>query len=72
MNIHLEAKIRQNLEAGKQLTVLGVFNELKTFELRKFISNLRLKKGLPVKDKWETNELTKKRFKVYWMDRTAA
>ena len=71
MDIQLEAKIRQKLEAGKQLTVLGVFNELKTFELRKFLSNLRAK-GLPVKDKWETNELTRKRFKVYWMDKTAA
>ena len=71
MDIQLEAKIRAKLEAGKQLTVLGVFNDLKTFELRKFLSNLRAK-GFPVKDKWETNEITKKRFKVYWMDRTAA
>lgn len=71
MDNQIEAKIKAKLEAGKQLTVLGIFNELRTFELRKFLSNLRAK-GIPVKDKWETNELTGKRFKVYWLDRTAA
>lgn len=70
MYIHLEAKIRQKLEAGEHLTVMGVFNDIKTFELRKFISNLR--KVIPVKSKWESNQSTGKRFKVYYLDNNAS
>lgn len=70
MDIHLKAKIRKRLEENVVLTVLDVFREFGTFEGRHYFSELR--KEINLKDVWDYNPDTKKRFKRYYLVNNAA
>jgi hypothetical protein len=56
--------IREMLFKGRKLTVAGVFNEVKTLELRKFISVLRNDEGLNIAGVWTKGD-SGKHYKVY-------
>lgn len=59
-------KIATLLNGGAKLTVLGYFKLMQTFELRHFIAILR-KQGMKIADQWCKNEVTQKRYKIYWL-----
>jgi hypothetical protein len=56
--------IRIMLFADRKITVAGVFNEIRTLELRKFISILRNDEGLNIAGVWTKGDSGKK-FKTY-------
>lgn len=58
-------KIRAFLKAGCRLTVLIVFRYISTLEARHYIAILR-KEGMPIKDRWLTNN-NGKRFKEWYL-----
>jgi hypothetical protein len=60
-------RIYRDLKAGRVLTSLDAINEYKTVNLVKYLSDLRLKYGVPVKDRWIDLE-SGKRCKRYWVD----
>lgn len=57
--------IRQQLEAGRIITVQSVLRSVGTQELRHYISKLR-NEGLDIQSKWVTRG--EKHFKTYWID----
>lgn len=59
-------KIRTLLNGGAKLTVLLTLRLVKTLELRHYIAILR-KEGMKIADQWTKNEVTQKRYKVYWL-----
>lgn len=63
-NSTIKHRIKEQLEKGFILTVLGVFKELKTYELRTYIASLK-KSGMKIKSEW--NYKGGKRFKSYYL-----
>lgn len=66
MNTHQlpQNQVKQMLESGQRVSVLSIYNSLRTFEGRKIISNLRAT-GMKIADEWKRNDGGKK-FKVYF------
>ena len=60
------AKIRTLLLGGAKITVLSIFRIISTCEGRHYIAILR-KEGMKIADEWKTNELTQKRYKIFWL-----
>lgn len=59
-------RIRLFLKGGAKITVLTVFRYLSTLEARHYIAMLR-KEGMPIKDRWLTNQNGKK-FKEWFLE----
>lgn len=68
-HIFLTQQIKAKLLRGERLTVWSVFWDLKTFELRHYVSIIN--KDTPVKSEWKTNPQNNKRYKEYYLDRAA-
>lgn len=64
-NNHLANQIKAKLEAGEVLTVVSVFEDLRTFELRHYITEIRTRFHLPIETRWCANN--GKRFKEYYL-----
>ncbi|HEX2920924.1 MAG TPA: helix-turn-helix domain-containing protein [Bacteroidales bacterium] len=64
----LHKQILDAFLAGERLSVVSALQRFRTIELRKFVSDIR-KEGFPISDLWEKNPSTKKRFKVYFLDK---
>lgn len=57
--------IKEQLEAGRRLTVLSVLHSIGTLELRYYIA--RLRKTMQIADEWKSKN--GKRFKEYYLNK---
>lgn len=66
----LQRQILEALIDGQELTTLTCLQKFKTLEMRKFVSNLRAE-GWKIADRWQRNPSTGKKFKVYFLKKSA-
>lgn len=58
--------IEEFFMTGNSLTVMDCFILFKTYELRKIVCVLK-SKGMKIQSEWQTNHVTKSKFKKYYL-----
>ena len=60
-------KVKEYLEQGNYITDMKAVELCQSYRLSAIIYELRHRYGLDVKDRWRENEITKNRYKEYYL-----